>query len=128
MLTSHCGAMVSVPGDFLWDSWWKTLHSGKLSYSPIIIIPPFLHVCVSPSPEVCNNHDHEAFYHTHGLSVGGFTSDLQLGWLQNSPTPLNEMDASCPLLWTIDHCMELLSLSAIMQKVMFYFKAIWTIC
>jgi hypothetical protein len=49
----------------------------------LIIIPPLLHTHLLLPPEMCDSPDQAAHYHVLDLYVGGFTSDPELGWLQN---------------------------------------------
>jgi hypothetical protein len=43
-------------------------------------IPPYVHL--SLTPEMCENPDQAAHYHTPSLKVQSFISDLPLSWLQ----------------------------------------------
>jgi hypothetical protein len=64
---SHCGELVSIPGDFMWDLWcsdwhWGSFSSSSVSLFLILIIPSFFYphlslprkVSVSTSLSICS--------------------------------------------------------------------------
>jgi hypothetical protein len=44
--------------------------SRVLRFSPVTIIPPLLHIHLSPPHEVCNSPDQPGHYHTVGPTIG----------------------------------------------------------
>jgi hypothetical protein len=49
-----------------------------LLFSPVSIIPPLLHIHLSPPHDVCDNSDQVAHYHHLGPKLGDFISDPAL--------------------------------------------------
>ena len=67
-------ASVSVPGDFVWDSWWmKWKWSGLanefLQFCLPIIATPLLHIHLLPSSQMCGSPDQASYYHVFVLSL-----------------------------------------------------------
>jgi hypothetical protein len=48
-----------------------------------IIIPPLLHIHLSPSREVCDSSDQAAHYHNLGPKLGASLLTRHFGWKQN---------------------------------------------
>jgi hypothetical protein len=57
--------------------------SQVLPFSPASIIPPFLHIHLSPPHEVCDSSDQAAHYHHLGPKLGALFLSQQFGWKQN---------------------------------------------
>jgi hypothetical protein len=54
-----------------------------LRFSPVIIIPPLLHIHLSPPHEVCDSSDQAAHYHHLGPELGVSFLTRHFGWKQN---------------------------------------------
>jgi hypothetical protein len=54
-----------------------------LRFSPANIIPPLLHIHLSPPHEVCDSSDQEAHYHHLGPKLGASFLTRHFGWKQN---------------------------------------------
>jgi len=54
-----------------------------LRFSPANIIPPLLHIHLSPPHEVCNSSDQAAHYHHLGPKLGASFLTWHFGWKQN---------------------------------------------
>jgi hypothetical protein len=52
-------------------------------FSPASIIPPLLHIHLSPPHEVCDSSDQAAHYHYLGPKLGASFLTRQFGWKQN---------------------------------------------
>jgi hypothetical protein len=71
MLVSHLRDLGSVPGDFIWDSWWREWHRSRFSceflgFPLLLIIQSLLYTDLSLPHEVCDSLDQVAHYHTLG--------------------------------------------------------------
>jgi hypothetical protein len=74
-LASNRGDPGLIPGGFKWDSCWTKSHccgvfSKFFRFPLLIIIPPFLHIYLSPLHEVCDSSDQAARYHILGPKLG----------------------------------------------------------
>jgi hypothetical protein len=56
--------------------------SPNTSVSPANIIPPLLHIHLSPPHEVCDCSDHAAHYHNLGPKLGASLLTRHIGWKQ----------------------------------------------
>jgi hypothetical protein len=54
-----------------------------LRFSPVNIIPPLLHIHLSPPHEVCYSSDQAAQYHNLGPKLGASFLTRHIGWKQN---------------------------------------------
>jgi hypothetical protein len=54
-----------------------------LRFSPVTIIPPLLHIHLSPPHEVCDSSDQAAHYHHLGPKLGASFLTRLFGWKQN---------------------------------------------
>jgi hypothetical protein len=54
-----------------------------LRFSPSNIIPPLLHIHLSPPHEVCDSSDQAAHYHRLGPKLGASFLTRHFGWKQN---------------------------------------------
>jgi hypothetical protein len=54
-----------------------------LRFSPVNIIPPLLHIHLSPPHEVCDCSDQAAHYHHLGPKLGASLLTRHIGWKQN---------------------------------------------
>jgi hypothetical protein len=54
-----------------------------LQFSPANIIPPLIHIHLSPPHEVCKNPDQAAHYHHLGPKLGASFLTWHFGWKQN---------------------------------------------
>jgi hypothetical protein len=67
----------------MWDLWWTKWHwAGFTSVSPANIIPPLLHIHLSPPHEVCDRSDQAAHYHNLGPQLGTSLLTRHIGWKQ----------------------------------------------
>jgi hypothetical protein len=57
--------------------------SPSCSVSPAIIIPPLLHIHLSPPHQVCDSSDQAAQYHHLGPKLGASFLARHFGWKQN---------------------------------------------
>jgi hypothetical protein len=56
--------------------------SPSSSVSPVSIIPPLLHIHLSPPHEVCDCSDQAAHYHNFGPKLGASLLTRHIGWKQ----------------------------------------------
>jgi hypothetical protein len=56
--------------------------SPSTSVSPANIIPPLLHIHLSPPHEVCDRSDQAAHYHNLGPTLGASLLTRHIGWKQ----------------------------------------------
>jgi hypothetical protein len=54
-----------------------------LLFSPVSIIPPLLHIHISPPHEVCYSSEQAAHYHHLGPKLGASLLTRHFGWKQN---------------------------------------------
>jgi hypothetical protein len=54
-----------------------------LQFSPVSIIPPLLHIHLSPSHEMCGSSDQAAHYHHLGPKLGASFLTQHFGWKRN---------------------------------------------
>jgi hypothetical protein len=70
----------------MWDLWWTKLALGRFSpstsVSPANIIPPLLHIHLSPPHEVCGCSDQAAHYHNLGPKLGASLLTRHIVWKQ----------------------------------------------
>jgi hypothetical protein len=62
-----------------------------LRFSLASIIPPLLHIHLSPPQEVCDSSDREANYHHIGPKLGASFLTRHFGWKQNKEVKKNIM-------------------------------------
>jgi hypothetical protein len=72
----------------MWDLWWTKWHWGRFfseffGFFPTNIIPPLLHIHLSPPHEVCDSSDQAAHYHHLGPKLGASFLTRHFGWKQN---------------------------------------------
>jgi hypothetical protein len=60
-----------------------------LRFSPADIIPPLLHIHLSPPHEVCDRSDQAATYHHLGPKLGASLLTRHIGWKQNKKVKKN---------------------------------------
>jgi hypothetical protein len=72
----------------MWDLWWTKWHWAGflrvLRFSPVNIIPPLLHIHLSPphARQVCDSSDQAAQYHNLGPKLGASLLTRHIGWKQ----------------------------------------------
>jgi hypothetical protein len=67
--------------------------SPSTSVSPVNIIPPSLHIHLSPPHEVCDRSDQAAHYHNLGPQLGASLLTRHFGWKQKKKVKKKEGDS-----------------------------------
>jgi hypothetical protein len=70
-----------------------------LRFSPAIIIPPLLHIRLSPPHEVCDSSDQAAHCHHLGPKLGASFLTRHFGWKQNKKVKNKQTLAHCQRIY-----------------------------
>jgi hypothetical protein len=65
-----------------------------LRFSPANIMPPLLHIHLSPPHEVCDSSDQAATYHHLGPKLGASFLTWHFGWKQNKKVKKRDNEQS----------------------------------
>jgi hypothetical protein len=93
----------------MWDLWRTMWHWGRFFseflgfFPPVNIIPPLLHIHLSPSHEVCDSSDHAAHYRHHGPKLEASFLTRHIGWKRKKKVKKKSPSKYSPLPHTHTH-------------------------